>query len=43
MVHEENIRKEFDLQRAPRLVKFAFKMECPLATDLIGQNLQSLL
>ena len=34
---------EFDLQSAPRLVKFAFKMECPLATDFIGQDLQGLL
>lgn len=34
---------EFDLKRAPRLVQFAFGLECPLATDFIGQDLQAVL
>ncbi len=34
---------EFDLKRAPWPVRFAFKIECPLATDFIGRDLQALL
>ena len=34
---------EFDLEHAPWLVRFVFKMECPLATDFIGRDLQSIL
>ncbi len=34
---------EFDLARSPWLVRFAFKMECPLATDFIGRDLQAIL
>ncbi|MBN2116431.1 MAG: methyltransferase domain-containing protein [Anaerolineales bacterium] len=34
---------EFDLRRSPWLVRFAFKLECPLATDFIGRNLQAIL
>jgi demethylmenaquinone methyltransferase/2-methoxy-6-polyprenyl-1,4-benzoquinol methylase len=34
---------EFDLERSPRLVQFIFKMECPLATDFIGRDLQTTL
>jgi len=34
---------EFDLKRSPWPVRFAFKLECPLATDFIGRNLQAML
>lgn len=34
---------EFDLVHSPWLVRFAFKMECPLATDFVGRDLQALL
>jgi demethylmenaquinone methyltransferase/2-methoxy-6-polyprenyl-1,4-benzoquinol methylase len=34
---------EFDLQHSPGLVRVAFKLECPLATDFIGRNLQAIL
>jgi ubiquinone/menaquinone biosynthesis C-methylase UbiE len=34
---------EFDLKRSPWLVRFAFGLECPLATDFIGRNLQAIL
>jgi len=34
---------EFDLEHAPWLVRFVFKMECPLATDFIGRDLQAIL
>ncbi|RLD10332.1 MAG: methyltransferase type 11 [Chloroflexota bacterium] len=34
---------EFDLEHASLLVRFAFKMECPLATDFIGRDLQAIL
>ena len=34
---------EFDLKQSPWLVRFAFKMECPLATDFIGRDLQAIL
>lgn len=34
---------EFDMEKANWLVKFAFKMECPLATEFVGRDLQALL
>ena len=34
---------EFDLKQSPWPVRFAFKMECPLATDFIGRDLQAVL
>ena len=34
---------EFDLKRSPWPVRFAFGLECPLATDFIGRNLQAIL
>jgi len=35
---------EFDLKRSPWPVRFAFeKVECPLATDFIGRDLQAVL
>jgi len=34
---------EFDLKHSPWLVRFAFNLECPLATDFIGWDLQALL
>jgi len=34
---------EFDLQHSPALVRFAFRLECPLATDFIGRDLQTFL
>lgn len=34
---------EFELERSPWLVRFAFKMECPLATDFINRDLQAVL
>ena len=34
---------EFDLKHSPWLVRIAFKMECPLATDFIGRDLQAIL
>ena len=34
---------EFDLKQSPWPVRFVFKMECPLATDFIGRNLQTVL
>jgi demethylmenaquinone methyltransferase/2-methoxy-6-polyprenyl-1,4-benzoquinol methylase len=34
---------EFDLKQSPWTVRFAFKMECPLATDFIGRDLQAIL
>jgi demethylmenaquinone methyltransferase/2-methoxy-6-polyprenyl-1,4-benzoquinol methylase len=34
---------EFDLQQAIWPVKIAFKLECPLATDFIGRDWQSIL
>jgi demethylmenaquinone methyltransferase/2-methoxy-6-polyprenyl-1,4-benzoquinol methylase len=34
---------EFDLKRSPWLVRFAFNLECPLATDFVGRDLQAML
>lgn len=34
---------EFDLKQSPWPVRFVFKMECPLATDFIGRDLQAIL
>jgi ubiquinone/menaquinone biosynthesis C-methylase UbiE len=34
---------EFDLKRSPWPVRFAFSLECPLATDFIGRHLQAIL
>ena len=34
---------EFDLKQSPWPVRFVFKMECPLATDFIGRDLQAVL
>ena len=34
---------EFDLEHSPWLVRFAFKLECPLATDFVGRDLQAIL
>jgi len=34
---------EFDLKQSPWTVRFAFKMECPLANDFIGRDLQAIL
>jgi ubiquinone/menaquinone biosynthesis C-methylase UbiE len=34
---------EFDLKHSPWLVRFVFNLECPLATDFIGRNLQAIL
>ncbi len=34
---------EFDLKQSPWPVRFTFKMECPLATDFIGRDLQAVL
>jgi ubiquinone/menaquinone biosynthesis C-methylase UbiE len=34
---------EFDLKRSPWLVRFAFNLECPLAVDFIGRDLQAIL
>jgi len=34
---------EFNLAQSPWLVRFAFKMECPLATDFVGRDLQAIL
>ncbi len=34
---------EFDLEHSPRLVRFVFDMECPLATDFVGLDLQAIL
>ncbi|MBN1453960.1 MAG: class I SAM-dependent methyltransferase [Anaerolineales bacterium] len=34
---------EFDLKRSPWPVRFVFGLECPLATDFIGRNLQAIL
>ena len=34
---------EFDLKGSPWLVRFAFGLECPLATDFIGRSLQAML
>ena len=34
---------EFDLEHSPWLVRFVFNMECPLATDFIGLDLQAIL
>jgi len=34
---------EFDLEHSPWLVRFVFNMECPLATDFIGRDLQAIL
>ena len=34
---------EFDLKRSPWLVRFAFGLECPLATEFIGRDLQATL
>jgi ubiquinone/menaquinone biosynthesis C-methylase UbiE len=34
---------EFDLKSSPWLVRWAFKVECALATDFIGRNLQAIL
>lgn len=33
---------EFDLKQSPGLVRLTFKMECPLATDFIGRDLQAI-
>jgi demethylmenaquinone methyltransferase/2-methoxy-6-polyprenyl-1,4-benzoquinol methylase len=34
---------EFDLKRSLWPVRFAFKLECPLATDFVGRDLQAML
>lgn len=34
---------EFDLESSPWLVRFAFNLECPLATDFVGRDLQAVL
>ena len=34
---------EFDLKHSPWLVRFAFNLECPLATDFIRRDLQAIL
>jgi len=34
---------EFDLKRSPWAVRIAFNLECPLATDFIGRDLQAIL
>ena len=34
---------EFELKRSPWLVRFAINMECPLATEFIGMDLQAML
>ena len=34
---------EFELAPSPWLIRFLFKMECPLATDFVGRNLQGIL
>ena len=34
---------EFDLKQSPWPVRVAFKVECPLATDFVGRNLQAIL
>jgi ubiquinone/menaquinone biosynthesis C-methylase UbiE len=34
---------EFNLKRSPWPVRFAFNLECPLATDFIGRDLQAML
>ena len=34
---------EFDLENSPWLVRQIFNMECPLATDFIGRDLQAIL
>jgi len=34
---------EFELEPSPRLVRLIFRMECPLATDFIGRDLQQML
>jgi len=34
---------EFNLNQSPWPVRFVFKMECPLATDFIGRDLQAIL
>ncbi len=34
---------EFDLQHASLLARFAFKVECPLATDFISRDLKGIL
>jgi ubiquinone/menaquinone biosynthesis C-methylase UbiE len=33
----------FDLVQAPWPVRFAFKLECPLATDFVGRDLEAIL
>ncbi len=34
---------QFDMEHSPRLVQFIFKMECPLATDFVERDLESIL
>ncbi len=34
---------EFDLESSPRLVRFAFGLECPLATDFVERDLKTTL
>ena len=34
---------EFDLKQSPWPVRVAFKVECPLATDFVGRDLQAIL
>jgi ubiquinone/menaquinone biosynthesis C-methylase UbiE len=34
---------QFDLKQSPWPVRFAFKLECPLATDFVGRDLQAIL
>ncbi len=34
---------EFELAPSPWLIRFIFKMECPLATDFVGRDLQGIL
>jgi ubiquinone/menaquinone biosynthesis C-methylase UbiE len=34
---------EFDLEKSPWPVRLAFKIECPLATDFVGRDSQSVL
>jgi len=33
----------FDLEQSPWLVRFVFKMECPLAADFVGRDLEAIL
>ncbi len=35
--------KGFDLEKSPWLVRFVFKMECPLAADFVARDLEAIL